>query len=145
MACHLKMDKYTERTFLNWFDAIFSFKVDNTRKYSKIQHYLAFCRKLYGGYPTSYIFFIASSFHGQNLQCASIIIIIIIKFHGLSKQSAFIAQLVAVQNLSSLFLKISSDWASATSCGKIPAVHNSLAEEAHSALFQWSVFVQFVL
>jgi len=66
------------------------------------------------------------------------IIIIIIRFHGLSKQfnQLLLPNSLLPMNLPSLFLKISSDGASMTSCGKIPAVHNSLAEEVHSALFQ---------
>jgi len=63
-----------------------------------------------------------------------------------SKQSAFIAQLVAVYEVVQSVLKDLQWWSINDLLWQhIPAIHNSLAEEAHSALFQWSVFVQFVI
>ena len=48
-------------------------------------------------------------------------------------------------NLSNLVLKISSDGASATCCGNMFQQFTTLAKEAHSAKFQWSVLVQFIV
>ena len=68
---------------------------------------------------------------------AIVIIIIIIRFHRLSKQSAFIAQLVAIHEFVLSVLEDLQRWSiNDLLWQQIPAVHNSLAEETHSALFQ---------
>ena len=64
----------------------------------------------------------------------------------LSKQPAFIAQLIAVHEFVQSVLEDIQWWSiNDLLWQQIPAIHNSLAEEAHSALFQWSVFVQLVV
>ena len=66
-----------------------------------------------------------------------IIIIIIIRFHGLSKQSPFIAQLVAVHEIVQSVLEDLQRWGiNDLLWQQIPSIHNSVTEEAHSALFQ---------
>jgi len=61
-------------------------------------------------------------------------IIIIIRFYGLSKQLAFIAQLVVVHEF--LRCPVNSDGASTTFCGNRFQQFTTLAKEAHSAKFQ---------